>query len=62
MESGKGDLSKNYPYYPMHYDKTMEFARERNFYLIMLVGFASCTYAYYKYYVESARAFRTKRM
>lgn len=62
MESGKPDLERNYPYYPMYYDKTMEFARERNFYLIMLFGFVSGLYLYKRYDIEVARQLRTERM
>lgn len=46
----------------MHYDKTMEFARERNFYAIMLFTLIGGTYIYKKYDIEKARALRTERM
>lgn len=62
MESGKLDLQKNYPYYPMYYDKTMEFAKERNFYALMILGFMMSVYLYKKYDVEKSRALRTERM
>ena len=43
------------PSHPMHYDRTMEFTKDRSFWLMMCLGLLGGFYAYNKYHCEKER-------
>ena len=46
----------------MYYDTDFNFAKDRDFWLKLMLGMFGATYVYKKYYVEVDRSRRTERM
>ena len=55
MGSDVVDFQRSRPYYPMHYDHSFEFMRDRTFWLGFLLLTTFGVYASYKYYYEKGR-------
>jgi len=49
------DFQRSRPYYPMHYDRNMEFLRDRSFWLGFLLLISFGVYWSYKFQYESHR-------
>lgn len=62
MNSDKVDFLRTKPAHPMFYDRDFDYAKDRAFWLRMLIGMGVVTYAFNKYKVEVDRARRTARM
>ena len=50
------------PSHPMHYDRTMEFTKDRSFWLMLILGMCGGMYAKNKYICEKERMNRWVRM
>lgn len=55
MGSDIVDFQRSRPYWPMHYDRNFDFARDRNYWLGFILFAWAFTYWTYKYRIEVAR-------
>lgn len=62
MLSDKDDFTMSRPAHPMHYDREMNFMKDRNFWLGLLFGICSLMYLSSRYEVEVERMRRWERM
>jgi len=61
MNTDKYDFNRSVPWFPMYIDRDFNFAKERRFYLALLVGLMFLFWAKRKYIVESKRIHRYER-
>ena len=62
MISDKEDFTMSRPSHPMHYDRNMDFMKDRSFWLAMIMGIFAFIYAKKRYYVETMRWQRWERL
>ena len=62
MGSDKADFTRTKPAYPMYYDRDFNYAKDRDFWLKMLLGMAALTYGINRFSVEKDRARMTQRL
>jgi len=62
MGTDKNDFLRSKPAYPMFYDRDFNYAKDRDFWLKLILGMMGTSYAIKKYQVESDRSRMTARM
>jgi len=62
MVSDKNDFNLTRPSHPMYYDRTMNFTKDRSFWLALIMGIFGAMYANNRYHCEKARMQRWVRM
>lgn len=62
MLSDKDDFNMTRPSHPMHYDREMNFMKDRNFWLALICGMFSFMWLKNRYYIEQERMRRWERM